>query len=263
MGRWTDFSKKEHLGSIDWRVAQDWKILQWGSIFTISPDELKKYSWGDLGFGETIEFPIIKSEYDPSVKGQNSKYYYTVVLDWEYLLERQALLFASLGWGKDEIANFLSQQLEWLDRRSKDLEKTKQEHSILEAAENMSKLTGQSVEYWLEKIKETKEQPKEKTEVFEEFYEPMQEVQTLSPKSSKKDLSHLSKGTVVKLGNEYFVETEDGRWKVGTTEKYRTKIGNLDLEKCSGFEYHFEPDKETKAPKSRQAKGWVKELVWA
>lgn len=260
MVRQRDFSKKEHLGSVSWKTAKDWRILNWGSVFSIPPEELKKYSWGDLAYGLTIEYPIIKSEYDPTVKGQNANCYYTVVLDWEYILERQADLFASLSWGREEIKNFLTEQLDWLDRRSVELEKTKQEQSLIEAAESMAKITGQSVDYWMQKIDETRNQ---KTDSYEQVHKPCVESKYSPNNKPDKDLSHLPKGKVNKLGNEYFIETKEGRWKIGLTEKYRTNIGSLDLDECLNFDYHFEPDKKTSPPKSRQAKGWVKELVWA
>lgn len=239
--RWMDFSKKEHLGSIDWKLCQDWKILQWGNIFSIPPEELKKYNWGDIGFGLTVEFPIIKSEYDYSTKGQNTKVYYTVKLDWEYLLERQANLFASLGWSKPEIENFLTEQLSWLDKRSQELDKVQKEKSLQEAALQMSQLTGQPLEYWLEKVKELdKKATIEEPEKVEEDYQ---------------------KGVIQKLGNEYFIKTEDGLWKIGQTDKYRTRIGALILTDCCGFEYSFKADLKEPAPKSRNALGWVKSIV--
>ena len=251
MARWMDYSKKLHLGSVTWRETCDWKILQWGNIFSIPPEELKKYNWGEIGFGLSVEVPIIKSEYNYESKGQNTSSYYTVILDWEYLLERQANLFGSLGWGRSEIENFLTEQLDWLDRRSQELEKTQKEVSIREAAENMSKITGKSVEYWIQKIKDSngKETPDKKEEKIECKKEP----EIIYPK-----------GIVKKMGNEFFIAVdgeEKGYWKIGTNEKYQTKIESLDLQECIGSEYHFEPDNETKPPKSRNAKGWVKSIV--
>lgn len=242
MAQWKDYSKKTHLGSVDWRLAKDWKLLYWGDIFSIPTTELKKYNWGEISFGVEVEIPVQRIEFDPSIKGQNNKVYYTVIIDWDYLLERQATLFGSLGWAKEEINNFLTQQIDWLDRRSQELEKVQKERAILEAAQQMSDLTGQPLQYWVDKIKEAETQIEDST-----------------PIETKKEPTH--KGIIKKLGNEFFIKNDQGLWKIGTTEKYSTELSDVIPEQAIESEYYFEPDMDTKPPSSRKAKGWVKEII--
>lgn len=242
MAQWKDYSKKTHLGSVDWRLAKDWKLLYWGDIFSIPPQELKKYNWGEISFGSQIEIPIQRIEFDSSIKGQNSKVYYTLIIDWDYLLERQASLFGSLGWAKEEIKHFLTEQIDWLDRRSQELEKVQKEKALIEAAQQMSDLTGQPLEYWINKIKEVegeKDEPK-KLQV-------------------KEQANYM--GVIKKLGNEFFIKTDVGLYKIGVTEKYLTELNGVFLEDAQDSVYPFYPDEKITPPKSRNAKGWVKEIV--
>lgn len=246
--RKTDWSKKHLTGEFHWSDCAEWKIHKYGSIFDIPLEVLDQVGWYQIEIGKSVTLPIQKLDIDSSIGargGFNYNYYQLLRIDWEYLLERQSRLYASLNWGKEEIKLFHDSQLDWLEDRTNFLKEKELEATATELATRL----GVSVEELVERLKSQKEE-EEVTETVE-ITPPEPEV----PKEPT--------GKLEKLGNEYFIYSVKlgGRYKIKDKNILMEHTSeDVTIEQLIGIEYEFQYD-ASNPPKSRNAKGWVVSLI--
>lgn len=239
--RTIDWSKKRLTGEHHWSECQDWKLHKYGTIWDIPISVLEQSGWYQVEMGVEVTIPIqqLVIDYNYSKKGGfDYSTYQLMAIDWEYLLERQARLYASLHWGNEEIKEFHRTQETWLEERAKFLK----EKELERTAETLAEELGYSKDQVLEmlRLKEKTETP-EGLPKFEEYLE----------------------GRLEKLSNEFFIfiEESNSRYKVRNKDLLtKEEPKGAKAENLIGSIYRFQPNTDN-PPKSRQAKGWVDSLV--
>lgn len=236
-----DWSKKTLTGEHHWSECVDWKLHKYGTIWDIPISVLEQNGWYQVELGVQIRIPIqqLVIDYSYSKKGGfDYSTYQLLLIDWEYLLERQARFYASLHWGVEEISQFHRTQETWLEERARFLK----EKELERTAETLAEELGYSKDQVLELLKKKEQfETPEGLPIFKDYLE----------------------GRLEKLSNEFFlhIEADNSRYKVRSKDVIlQNEPRGTKPEKLIGSLYRFQPNTEN-PPKSRQAKGWVDSCV--
>ena len=246
MAKTTNWAQKNLTGVYHWAECADWKLYKYESIWDIPISYLEEHGWYAIEVQPFIEIPIQRLIIDKAYSskgGFNYRNYQLLRIDWDYLLERQARLYASLHWDKEEIQQFHRTTEEWLvERTNYNKERELQQH-----AEELAQQFGMSVEDVL-KIVTAKSPTKN-----------LNQVET--PIAPSLPEGYL-KGILEKLSNEFFILVDDkDRYKLRSKNllKEEGEPKGAEPERFIGKEYIFKFSLES-PPKSRNAKGWAETL---
>lgn len=240
--RKTDWSKKNLTGEYHWTQCMDWKLHKYGTIFDIPVEVLEEAGWYQIEMGVQVTLPIQRLQIDYNYGkrgGQDYSTYQLLTIDWDYLLERQARLYASLSWGNEEIKQFHRTQETWLEERTKVLK----EQELFATAKELAEKMGSTSEQVLALLK-------------------AQQAEEVIPEEPNETEQTENIAVLEKLGNEFFLYSEKlgGRYKIKDKKSItEAEATGSNPEQFTGLHYAFEYS-EDNPPKSRNAKGWVTKL---
>lgn len=250
------YDSKTYTGTFHWSEVCDWRFITVGgarctSLFNIPFDTLQELGIKRVEFEPHIEVFAQRQEYT-EWRGKQTKVCYSnyqiILLDFDYLFEWQSRFFVMMGWDVDLIEKFLSEDtLSYIRERTEYFRQRENERY----AETLAEQLGTTKELIIQHL--TKANHTEGV-------------------TSTKETEVSMKGTLKKIGNEYFIE--DSSIDELHTHLYKVKrdvlLSWLEGEypnPSSHLKTHLEqvftflPDTQSEPPKSRGAIGWVSKII--